>query len=38
MPENEKYTKLDMEGKLFQNIIKMICYGAETTVAMLLNS
>jgi microcompartment protein CcmL/EutN len=37
MPENEKYTKLDMEGKLFQNIIKMICYRAETTVAMLLN-
>jgi hypothetical protein len=38
MPENEKYTKLDMEGKLFQNIIKMICYRAETTVAMLLNN
>ena len=38
MPENEKYTKLDMEGKLFQNIIKMICYRAETTVAVLLNS
>ena len=37
MPENEKYTKLDMEGKMFQNIIKMICYRAETTVAMLLN-
>jgi hypothetical protein len=38
MPENERYTKLDMEGKLFQNIIKMICYRAETTVAMLLNN
>ncbi len=38
MPENEKYTKLDMEGKLFQNIIKMICYRAETTVTLLLNS
>ncbi len=38
MPENEKYTKLDMEGKLFQNMIKMICYRAETTVALLLNS
>ena len=38
MPENEKYTKLDMEGKLFQNIIKMICYRAEITVAVLLNS
>ena len=31
MPENEKYTTLDMEGKLFQNMIKMICYRAETT-------
>jgi len=38
MPENEKYTKLDMEGKLFQNMIKMICYRAETTVTLLLNS
>jgi hypothetical protein len=37
MPENEKYTTLDLEGKLFQNIIKMICYRAETSVAMLLN-
>ena len=37
MPENTRYTKLDMEGKLFQNIIKMICYRAETTVSMLLN-
>lgn len=38
MSEDEKYTKLDMEGKLFQNIIKMICYRAETTVAVLLNN
>ena len=37
MAENEKYTTLDMEGNLFQNIIKMICYRAETSVAMLLN-
>ena len=37
MPENVKSTTLDMEGKLFQNIIKMICYRAETAVAMLLN-
>jgi hypothetical protein len=37
MPENIRYTKLDMEGKLFQNIIKMICYRAETIVAALLN-
>lgn len=38
MPENEKYTTLDLECKLFQNIIKMICYRAETTVTLLLNS
>jgi len=36
MSENERYTTLDMEGKLFQNIIKMICYRAETVVANLL--
>ena len=38
MSENIRYTKLDMEGKLFQNIIKMICYRTETTIAALLNS
>jgi hypothetical protein len=38
MPENERYTTLDMEGKLFQNIIKMICYRAETVICLLLNS
>ena len=37
MPENTRYTKLDMEGKLFQNIIKMICYRAETTISLLVN-
>jgi len=37
MPENVKYTTLDMEGKLFQNIIKMICYRSETSVAMQLS-
>jgi len=37
MPEDEKYTKLDMEGKLFQNNIKMICYRAETIVKILIN-
>lgn len=36
MPEDERYTKLDMEGKLFQNIIKMICYRSETVVAQLI--
>jgi len=37
MPEETRYTKLDIEGKLFQNIVKMICYRAETTVAALIN-
>lgn len=32
--ENERYTALDMEGKLFQNIIKMICYRAETAICL----
>jgi hypothetical protein len=36
MPEDIRYTKLDIEGKLFQNIVKMICYRAETTVATLI--
>ena len=36
MPENKRYTKLDMESKLFQNIIKMICYLAETTISLLV--
>lgn len=36
MGEKERYTKLDIESKLFQNIIKMICYRAETNFAMLL--
>lgn len=38
MPDEQRYTKLDMEGKLFQNIIKMICYRAETVVAQLIGS
>lgn len=38
MVVNQRYTKLDMEGKLFQNIIKMICYRAETVVAQLIGS
>jgi hypothetical protein len=38
MPENVKYTTLDLEGKMFTNIIKMICYRAETTVSLLLSS
>lgn len=31
-----RYTQLDMESKLFRNIIKMICYRAETSLAALL--
>lgn len=36
MPDNIKYSKLDMESKCFQNIIKMICYRAETSCANLI--
>jgi hypothetical protein len=38
MKEEERYNKLDVESKLFQNIIKMICYRAETSFAILLAS
>jgi len=37
MGEN-RYNKLDMESKLFRNIIKMICYRAETSFATLLSA
>jgi hypothetical protein len=33
MPENERYTKLEQESKYLMNIIKMICYRAETALA-----
>jgi len=33
MPENERYVKLHQESKYFMNIIKMICYRAETALA-----
>ena len=33
MTEKERYNKLKVESKLFMNIIKMICYRAETAVA-----
>jgi hypothetical protein len=33
MPENERYTKLHQESKYLMNIIKMICYRAETALA-----
>ena len=38
MPDNVKYSKLDIESKCFQNIIKMICYRAETSFANLLST
>jgi len=33
MPQTERYNKLRTESKLFLNIIKMICYRAETALA-----
>jgi hypothetical protein len=36
MPESEKYNTLKKESKHLQNIIKMICYRAETAFANLL--
>lgn len=37
MSEEKRFTKLKPESKLFMNIIKMICYRAETIVANLLS-
>ena len=36
MPENVRYNKLKTESKHLQNIIKIICYRAETAIANLL--
>lgn len=33
MPEQNRYNKLKQESKMLMNIIKMICYRAETAVA-----
>ena len=38
MQEKVRYNKLDFESKLFQNIIKMICYRAETSFSILLSA
>lgn len=35
MPLESRYTKLDQESKHLQNIVKMICYRAETALARL---
>lgn len=32
MPESIRYSSLNMESKRFQNVIKMICYRAETSM------
>lgn len=37
MPEDIRYAKLHTESKRFQNMIKMICYRAETSFANLLS-
>lgn len=37
MPEKMRYNKLNYESKHFQNIIKMICYRAETSCANVLS-
>jgi len=37
MPEHLKYNRLHIESKLFQNIIKMICYRAESSCANVLS-
>ena len=38
MPDHIKYDKLNIESKRFQNIIKMICFRAETSCANLLST
>jgi len=38
MPDNIRYSKLNTESKRFQNIIKIICYRAETSCATLLST
>lgn len=36
MPESVKYNSLHLESKRFQNVIKMICYRAESSMANIL--
>jgi hypothetical protein len=38
MPESLRYNRLNKESKALQNIIKMICYRAETALASLLSN
>jgi hypothetical protein len=37
MPEQERYNKLKTESKILMNVIKMICYRAESAVASLIS-
>ena len=37
MPEATRYNRLNQESKTLQNVIKMICYRAETALAALLS-
>ncbi|MBN2236585.1 MAG: hypothetical protein JW729_03440, partial [Bacteroidales bacterium] len=36
MPHEKRYNKLKTESKILMNVIKMICYRAESSVASLL--
>lgn len=36
MPDDKRYNQLKTESKLLMNVIKMICYRAESTVASLI--
>ena len=36
MPEQKRYNKLKTESKILMNVIKMICYRAESSVASLI--
>jgi len=37
MPQQERYNKLKTESKLLMNVIKMICYRAESSVAQWIS-
>lgn len=37
MPDQERYNKLKTESKILMNVIKMICYRAESAVASLIS-
>lgn len=36
MPQEERYNKLKTESKILMNVIKMICYRAESSIASIL--